>query len=31
MIDNLEHTVLYTMQAMKIVLPVYLLDKFDTS
>jgi len=31
MIDNLEYTVLYTMQAMKIVLPVYLLGKFDTS
>ena len=30
-IDNLEHNIAYTLQAMKIVLPVYLLAKFDTS
>ena len=30
-IENLEHTVVYTMQTVKIVLPVYFLAKFDTS
>jgi len=29
--DNLEHTVVYTMQTVKIMLPVYFLAKFDTS
>ena len=30
-IDNLEFTAVYTMQALKIVLSVYFLAKFDTS
>ena len=30
-IDNLEHTVVYPIQTLKIVLPVYFLAKFDTS
>ena len=30
-IDNFEHTVVYTMQTVKIVLTVYVLAKFDTS
>jgi len=28
-IDNLKHTVVYTMQTVKIILPVYFLAKFD--
>jgi len=30
-IDNYEYTAVYTMQAVKFVLPVYFLAKFDTS
>jgi len=30
-IDNLEHTVVYTMQTVNIVLPLYFLAKFDIS
>jgi len=28
--DNLEHTFVYAIQTVKIVLPVYFLAKFDT-
>jgi len=30
-IENLKHTFVYTMQTVKIVLPVYLRATFDTS